>query len=143
MFSEVPNKNVVVPDLSKPELPYTKANLSKIQRMRPILDKDQLVISWILPYCEREYKSKPLNYFSHLIGHEGENSLLSYLMQEGYAMTLSCGADHELNTFSTLYVEITLTKEGLTNYEKVLQAVFKYTKMLESHGPEKWVHDEC
>ena len=111
--------------------------------MRPILDKDQLVISWILPYCEREYKSKPLNYFSHLIGHEGENSLLSYLMQEGYAMTLSCGADHELNTFSTLYVEITLTKEGLTNYEKVLQAVFKYTKMLESQGPQKWVHDEC
>jgi len=126
MFSAVPNKNVVLPDLGAPAAPYTQANLGKIQRMRPILDKDQLVISWILPYCEAEYKSKPLNYFTHLFGHEGENSLLSYLMQEGYALDLSCGDDHELHTYSTLYMEIGLTKHGLANYDKVLQAVFKY-----------------
>ncbi len=35
-FSEVENKNVVVPDLSKPAVPFTEANLGKIQRYKPV-----------------------------------------------------------------------------------------------------------
>lgn len=84
------------------------------------------MIYWILPYCEKEYKSKPLWYFSHLFGHEGENSLLSYLAQEGYALGLSAGDDHEMGCFSDFYISIDLTKKGLENYEKVAHAAFKY-----------------
>ena len=54
-----------------------------------------------------------MNYFSHLFGHEGENSLLSYLISEGLALELSAGGDHELWAFSTFLIEITLTKKGL------------------------------
>ena len=61
---------------------------------------------------------------SHLFGHEGENSLLSYLISEGLALELSSGYDHELWNFSTFSVDITLTKKGLENYEKVIEAVF-------------------
>jgi len=75
---------------------------------------------------EQEFKSSPLSYFSHLIGHEGENSLLSYLKAEDYAMELSAGGSHELDCFSDFSVSITLTKKGLANYEKVLDAIFKY-----------------
>lgn len=35
-FSEVQNKNVVVPDLSKPEKPFSAGNLGKIQRYKPV-----------------------------------------------------------------------------------------------------------
>jgi len=54
-----------------------------------------------------------------LFGHEGENSLLSYLTKEGYAMSLSAGEDHEMGIFSDFCITIGLTKKGLTNYEKV------------------------
>lgn len=59
-----------------------------------------------------------------MFGHEGENSILSYLTQEGYAMSLSAGEDHELGVFSDFYVKVGLTKKGLKNYEHVASAVF-------------------
>jgi len=67
-----------------------------------------------------------MGYYSFLFGHEGENSLLSYLKSEGYAYELSAGGDHELWNFSNFYVDISLTKKGLDNYDKVCEAVFKY-----------------
>jgi insulysin len=70
-----------------------------------------------------------------LFGHEGENSILSYLTKEGYAMSLSAGEDHEMGVFSDFTVKIGLTKKGLANYEKVIQAVFKYAYRLAEVGP--------
>lgn len=96
----------------------------------------------MLPYIEQEFRASPLSYFSHLIGHEGENSLLSYLKQEDYAMDLSAGGDHELECFSDFTVCITLTKKGLANVEKVVDAVFKYVQRLKEVGPQEWVYNE-
>lgn len=67
-----------------------------------------------------------MKYHSHLFGHEGENSLLSYLIAEGLALELTSGYDHELWNFSNFYVDITLTRKGLENVDKVTEAVFKY-----------------
>ena len=67
-----------------------------------------------------------MKYHSHLFGHEGPNSLLSYLKNEGLAMELSTYADHELYAVSSFYLDITLTKKGLQEYERVLAIVFKY-----------------
>lgn len=60
-----------------------------------------------------DYRSKPLDYYSHLFGHEGKNSLLSYLMAEDLALELSAGGDHDLWAFSSFEVTVTLTKKGL------------------------------
>ena len=97
---------------------------------------------FILPYVEQEFKTAPLRYFSHLIGHEGENSLLSYLKQEDYAMSLSAGGDHELEILSDFSINITLTKKGLANYQKVMAATFKYIQRLKDGGPQQYVFDE-
>lgn len=75
---------------------------------------------------QEDIKSQPLGYYSHLFGHEGANSLLSYLKSEGYAYELAAGGDHELWSYSSFMVDISLTKKGLDNYEKVLEAVFDY-----------------
>ena len=52
--------------------------------------------------------------------------MLSYLKQEDYAMSLSAGGYDELDCYSDFTVTITLTKKGLENYEKVIDAVFVY-----------------
>lgn len=51
MFSPVNNLNVIIPDYGKPVVPYTKENLGTFQRFKPVLDKDEVLISWVLPYC--------------------------------------------------------------------------------------------
>ena len=85
---------------------------------------------WSLPYLPEEYNSLLLQYFSHLIGHEGENSLLSYLKREDYAMSLWAGGFGRLNCFCEFTVGINLTKKGLDNTDKVVDAIFTYTQHL-------------
>ena len=87
-------------------------------------------------------KAQPLGYYSFLFGHEGENSLLSYLKAEGLANELSAGADHELWSFSQFYVDISLTKKGLANYEQVVEAVFQYANKIKEAGPQQRLFQE-
>jgi len=124
-FTPVENKDVTVPNLGDPA-PFPKERCGNMVKFVPVQDKDILTLYWVLPYCQKEYKSKPLDYLSHLFGHEGENSLLSYLISEGLALELSAGGDHELWSFSAFEVTITLTQKGLENYEQVIEAVFQY-----------------
>jgi insulysin len=63
-------------------------------------------------------------------------------MKEGWAMGLSCGADHELSVFSDFCVTIDLTEKGLENYEKVAEAVFKYAQNIAAAGPQEFVFNE-
>ena len=51
MFSPVKNLDVKLPDFGQPIAPFDQANLGKIQRFRPVLDKDELLIYWVLPHC--------------------------------------------------------------------------------------------
>ena len=142
LFSGVENKNVIVPDLSKPVMPFDSSNLGQVVRYQPIKDKDQIEIYFILPYMKDEFLASPMTYFSHLIGHEGENSLLSYLKAEDYAMELSAGGDDELDCMSDFSITVTLTKKGLANTDKVINAVFKYIQRLKEVGPQQWVFEE-
>jgi insulysin len=101
----------------------------------PVKDKETLKVYWVLPYSQEEMQSKPVSYLTHLFGHEGKNSLLSYLKKEGLAIEICSEDNHMLNCYSDFELTITLTKKGLENYETVLQAVFKYAQRLREVGP--------
>jgi len=98
---------------------------------------------WILPCMEKEYRTAPLLYFKNLYNHGGENSLLSYLKEEGLAVALSSSGDHDISVFSSFTVDILLTKKGLENVNDVIAAVFKYTKRILDVGPQQFLFDEC
>lgn len=72
-----------------------------------------LVINWIIDYQHAYYKTNPAGYISHLVGHEGKYSLLSYLIAENLALELSAGCSEETRSFSVMEVQIKLTKKGL------------------------------
>ena len=48
-------------------------------RVIPHKKTHKLIMTWYLPPCIADYKTKPGNYISHLVGHEGPGSLLSAL----------------------------------------------------------------
>ena len=107
-FSPVVNFEVNVPDLGVPAI-FPKENMSRIINVVPVKDKDIMTMLFVLPYCEKNHNTQPLKYFSHLIGHEGKNSLLSYLKQEDLALELGSCIDHLLDCFTQFEIEITLT----------------------------------
>jgi insulysin len=142
LFNVVENKHVKFPDLSLPELPFDHTNLGKLTRYQTIEEKDKLKVYWILPDCQKEYLTKPLSYFSHLLSHEGECSYISYLRKEGLATEIFAGCDHELHLMSDFYVDILLTQKGMQEYEIVLSGLFKYLHTIDEAGPNEKVFDE-
>jgi len=99
VFSEIENKDVVLPDLGLPD-PYPEERLGKLIKMVPIKDKDSMTLIWKMPYLQEDKRSRPLDYHAFLFGHEGEGSLLSYLKELGYATELAARGDHELWSYS-------------------------------------------
>ena len=122
-FSAVENKNVEIPLFNDP-LIYPAENLGKLIKYVPVKDQDVLCLSFVVDYCGGDFNSKPLNYFSHLVGHEGENSLLSYLKDNDWVSDLSSSVDSVLSSTSWFEIEMTLTKKGFLNYEKVIESCF-------------------
>ena len=112
-FSPVVNKEVRIPNLCGEEDPYRKEDLGKIIKYVPVKDKDVLTFFYVLKYCEKDYKSQPLNYLSSVIGHEGENSLLSFLIAEDLATEVSASPGHCLGGMTTFEITIDLTKKGI------------------------------
>lgn len=132
-FQPIKNFDVQVPFLGEPEA-FPPGQLSKVIKYIPIQDYDSLTLVWALPLSTDE-KTKPLNYLMFLFGHEGDNSLLSYLKSEGLALSLFAGDEDQLDSFSLFKVVIVLSEKGLQNYQLVIEAVFEYAQMLERAGP--------
>jgi insulysin len=142
LFSAVEDKSVTVPSFEEPPS-YPPERLGYLYFVKPVLNKDTLKFNWFYSNHSRDYYQKILDIVSHVIGHEGENSLLSYLKNEDLAVELSSYSDHMLNAFSYFSCTITLTKKGLKDYERVIEIVSKITQNLIEEGPLEHVYDEC
>jgi len=139
-FNPIKNSNVVIPKVT--DIPFEPEQLGTFWNVFPVKDKDTLDFTWIMEDFDPYYKNNPIKYISHLLGHEGPNSLLSYLMDEGLATALSSSYHPEREIFSVVTVVVDLTKKGLENYKHVCSIVFAYIKMIKEKGPEKRIFDE-
>lgn len=137
-----PITNQSVEPLKYREMPFTGENLAKIYFVKSIKKMDKIEIVWYVENLTPYFASNPGSYISFLFGHEGKNSLLSYLIDEGLALELSSGSSNEMDLFSTVHVTIKLTNKGLENYKEVCELVFKYLKVLQEKGVQKFVFDE-
>ena len=88
------------------------------------------------------YKTKPGRQFGFVLGYEGKGSLLSYLKQKGWALSLSAGAGSETKDYGNASVRIGLTEEGQQNYKKVIKSTMDYVALMRKEGQQKHVFDE-
>ena len=90
LFAGVRNK-----DLSQnrweSEVPFRDRDLLTQCFAKPVMDSRQLDLSF--PFVDEEllFESQPSRYISHLIGHEGPGSIMSYIKSKGWANGLSAG----------------------------------------------------
>ena len=113
----------------------------------PVADQRQVTLTWPIIYesledKEDQYVNKPAYYLTHLIGHEGPNSLLSYLKNKGWANGVSASTDADLSDFYTFEVAVQLTNKGLKSINDVVEAVFSYIKMMKEQAIPKFTFDE-
>ena len=75
-FTDIADKNVKLRDFSQ-EVVYDETSLGHVFKIVPNKNIKRLKLLWNLPSSHKLWKSKPNSYLSHLIGHEGPNSLLT------------------------------------------------------------------
>ena len=138
LFSGVVNKDIEMPVLGVPDF----LNKGKITKIVPVKDSRTLKLLWALPEQCRYFREKPHQYLSNLLGHEGKNSLLSYLKHYNLAEELSSYVDEDFTTYCYLYIDIKLTKKGLQDYEKVIEIAYGYISYLQQTEPQSWIFDE-
>lgn len=57
-------------------------------------------LNWIVSNQAEHYKHPPSKYVTHLLGHEGKGSLLSFLISQGLATSLSAGGSDSYDCYS-------------------------------------------
>jgi len=117
---------------------YTENELGIQINIHPLQSARRMIVTFALPALQNDYKTKPLNYISHLIGDEGEGSLLAYLKEKDWALNLIAGSGIEGDKFKDFNVSFQLTQEGLKHKAQVLEALFGYIELIREASTEEW-----
>ncbi len=141
-FAAVENKKVTPP--SWPEHPFRNPeDVRTLTYVVPVKDLRQLNITFSMHDLHPFYKTGPGHYLGHLIGHEGQGSLLSELKRRGWASSLVGGQKHGAKGFAFFIINLDLSLEGINHVDEIVMLVFQYLRLLRDVGPQKWIWEEC
>lgn len=90
-FKRVPFNEVMVPDFTNRDIyqdPFGPDQCNRLIKQVAIRDIDELKIVWHIPYYGTDINRFNARYFYEILGHEGPNSILSFLKSEGWATFL-------------------------------------------------------
>ena len=145
-FHEVENKDLQLKDFIAAGVPlYDEQSLGHLVKIVPIKDLKQLTVTWPgLPDSRHFWDGDPLGYISHVVGHEGPNSLLSELIRQDLASSLSSGSSTRCQSnFSGFSVTLTLTEKGVVEKEEVIRLIFAYLNAMRAgEGPPEYINEE-
>ena len=141
IFSKVPNKDLPRSRWDDVAL-YTKNELLIQTFARPVMESRTLELSFLYRDEEEFYESHPSRYLSHLIGHEGPGSILSYIKAKGWANGLGAGGSSLCPGSGLFNISVKLTEDGLKHYHEIVKIIFQYIAMVRELPPQKWVVDE-
>lgn len=142
IFSDVKNKDLPKFSYAKPAKFYSKAELGKLLLYKSINKITKLQLQFALPSVIEHFRNKPLTIINHLIGHEGEGSLLSALIAKNLAFALSSGFTQLADNATMAVINISLTEEGFSRYEEVVLLVGQYISLLKQGIPESVFEEE-
>jgi insulysin len=142
LFSSVKNSQVTRPEW--PGQPWdleSKKNL--LIQAKTLKEMRSMYITWLIPDQRPYYNTKPEQYLTHLIGHEGEGSLYQSLKTRGWITSLSAGCDSDAHGYNFFQISLDLSPSGWENYEEILKWIIQYVSLLRLWGPHEGIFEEC
>ena len=121
---------------------YDKKETLRLVKIDPVKDIRNLQIIYPIPGTREMYENKPGRQLGFIIGHEGEGSLLSYLKNKGWALSLSAGAGSDTKEYGMATIKIGLTPKGLEEYKEVLKTTLNYIELMKTSGYQTHVYNE-
>lgn len=113
----------------------------KLIFVEPVTNVSKIDITWCLESQLKNFKTKPDQYVSTILGYEGRGSLMAYLRERLWAVDLDAGIDESgigSNAMYSLFnVTIYLTDKGFEHLDDVLAALFSYLRLMKAEGPNE------
>ncbi|XP_015592336.1 nardilysin isoform X2 [Cephus cinctus] len=147
-FSGVPSNSLPPDDFTsfKGTSSFETPSFRRMYKIKPVKDVCQIELTWTMPPLHHLYKSKPHQYVSWIIGHEGKGSLISYLRKKMWCLDIFSGNGESGFEHSSMYalfsLSLILTDDGNKHLKDVLDAIFSYIKLMQREGPQKRIYDE-
>ena len=136
MFADIPNHQLRGKSIDVPI--GTEDSTGILVQVEPIKEFRKLILTFPMPGMDAHYSVKPLSYFAHLLGYEGEGSLMLQLKEKGWITSLSAGGGASGSNYRDFTVSCTLTPNGLDHVDDIVQAVFQYLTMIKQDGMDEW-----
>lgn len=138
LFADVPKRQPS--DLTIAEKLFDGVKLPLEVRNPSVKNEKNLSLFFNFPYYPSNEYNKSLGYISHVIGYEGEGSLLAALKARGYANELYSGAGYRIGQESSFEIGVQLTDKGYSHSHAVIAMIFAYIELLkqDTHGASRY-----
>lgn len=123
-------------------------SLGKIFRIVPTKDRHRITLTWPIPPQAHKWKGRPYEFVSHLMGHEGRGSLLSFFRENRWATGCEAGVGEEgQSSCAWLFsFAVSLSTDGLKEWKRIVDATYEYIGMLRMYSSNRnwpeWLHEE-
>ena len=139
-FADIPDHDLSAPTIDTPLIdPDT---LPRYIERQSLQDRRQLRFYFPVPDPTDEYRTKPTQLIAHLLGDEGDGSLLAVLREAGLADGLSAGVGRGDGNEALFTVSISLTPAGAERLDDIEATLFAAVEQIRAEGLAKWRYDE-
>ena len=111
-------------------------------KLKPIKDIRRLAFSFPIESVQAFEDSKPSQYLSNLLGHEGEGSLLALLKSRAWANSLSAGLGYSDDVQANFEVSIDLSEQGFAHIDEIGDLLFSYINLIRDQGIRQGYYEE-
>ena len=139
-FADIPDHDLSAPTIDTPLIdPDTVPRYIERQSLQ---DRRQLRFYFPVPDPTDEYRTKPTQLIAHLLGDEGDGSLLAVLREAGLADGLSAGVGRGDGNEALFTVSISLTPAGAERLDDIEATLFAAVEQIRAEGLAEWRYDE-
>lgn len=139
-FDEIPDRGLTRPVIDTPLV--DASSLPRAAEMQSIRDSQRVSFLFPVPDPQDAYRQKPADYLAHLLGHEGEGSLLAVLRDAGWADGLSAGVTRGDGRHALFAVDISLTPDGAEQLDRIQASLFAKIAQIGNDGLADWRYEE-
>ncbi len=145
IFSKIKNNNINI-NICKHN-PFIKNKNFKndynyLLEIVPIKNMNKIGIIWNIPFEKKQLINKEIEYFTHVIGHEGENSIYSTLHDNGFIESLTCGFFDKDSCFTFMHIDIEATEKGFKNRNLIIHLIYYFIENIFFKKISKKIYNE-
>jgi len=139
-FSAIPSNGEAYSPFAMPLVLPSK--LPAQLKLKPIKDIRRVAFSFPIASVQAHEDSKPGQYLSNLLGHEGEGSLLAVLKSRAWANSLSAGLGFSDDVQASFEINIDLSELGFEHIDEIGSLLFSYIELIRTQGVNENYYDE-